>query len=121
MLGARKIIFLVFFLPSFFSFAQQKDAVLWTSLNVEKKINKHFSATFLNQYILNQNFHELGLYFFDAGLFSTGWGNCRFQILGIGCNAGKPVICVSHRHKNYSNDFCFYAVLVNHPPQRIDV
>jgi hypothetical protein len=56
------------FLSAFSSSAQQKDAGLWMSLNVEKKINKHFSVTFLNQYILNQNLHELGLYFFDAGL-----------------------------------------------------
>ena len=64
----RRIFFLFLFLRSFFSFAQQKDAVLWVSLNVEKKFNKHFSGTFFNQYILNQNLNELGLYFFDVGV-----------------------------------------------------
>jgi hypothetical protein len=65
---AKKIFFILLYLPAFFSSAQQQDAVVWASLNVEKKINKHFSGTFFNQYILNQNLSELGLYFYDAGI-----------------------------------------------------
>ena len=64
----RKIIFLFLVTNSFYSSAQQQDAALWASLNAEKKISKHFSGTFFTQYIVNQNLHELGLYFFDAGV-----------------------------------------------------
>lgn len=48
--------------------AQQNDAVLWGSLQIEKKISKHFSIAFFNQYIINQNYAELGAFFFDGSL-----------------------------------------------------
>lgn len=47
---------------------QQKDAVLWTSIQIEKKITRHFSATLFNQYSFNQNVSELGYMFVDAGV-----------------------------------------------------
>lgn len=60
--------FAVFVFPLVVGAQVQKDAVLWISLNAEKKINKHFSGTFFIQNIFNQNLNELGAVFFDVGL-----------------------------------------------------
>ncbi len=48
--------------------AQQEDAAGWLTLSVEKKLNRHFSLGFLNQYAFNQNYSETGYFFFDGGL-----------------------------------------------------
>ena len=64
-----KIVFIFFLLSGSYAYSQvQKDAVFWLSFNVEKKINKRFSATFFNQNSFNQNLNELGSFFGDLGL-----------------------------------------------------
>jgi hypothetical protein len=62
----------------------QKDAVCWFSLNVEKKINRRLSFTFMNQVAISQNFREIGSAYLDFGgvykinnFISIG-GNYRF-------------------------------------------
>jgi hypothetical protein len=48
--------------------AQVNDAGLWMSLNLEKKINPVFSATFSQEVRLYENISEVGTIFSDLGL-----------------------------------------------------
>ena len=50
-------------------FAQVKDAGLWLSLNVEKKITPVLSACFTEEVRMNENITEVGTIFSDIGLF----------------------------------------------------
>jgi len=61
--------FSIFILTSGNLFAQhQKDAAMWLSVNIEKKINKRFSVNFIHQTSLNQNLNEVGYLYYDLGL-----------------------------------------------------
>jgi len=65
--------------------ARQKDAVGWLTIAGEKKFRNGWSVTGMNQYIFNQNYSELGLYFFDSGInfkYNDHWaisGNARLS------------------------------------------
>jgi hypothetical protein len=50
------------------SYAQVNDAGLWSSLNVEKKFSKDFSASLSQEYRLNENLSELGTAFTEIGV-----------------------------------------------------
>lgn len=50
------------------SFAQEKDAGLWTSISVEKKFTQKFSANISEELRFNQNISILGSFFTDAGI-----------------------------------------------------
>ena len=65
----KKFVFLLLlYFTSTLLFCQENDAVLLTSINIEKKFNKKTSFTFFNQYAFNENYSELGYFLFDGGL-----------------------------------------------------
>lgn len=81
----RSWLVLVFFLLSLYSFAQtQKDAIVWTTLSLEKKFTKRLSLNLINQISINQNIKELGSSFIDFGIqcklnsYIAIGGNYRF-------------------------------------------
>lgn len=85
MFKKAQLIFVFSLFLSNFSFAQkQKDATFWPGINVEKKINKRFSAICFSQLALNQNYAEIGSVFLDLGLsykinnYISVSGNYRF-------------------------------------------
>jgi Protein of unknown function (DUF2490) len=60
---------IIFLIAAADGYAQlQRDMVLYTGLTVEKKISRSFTASFFNQYILNQNLNELGRVYSDVGI-----------------------------------------------------
>lgn len=75
----------LFFLIGFKSIAQtQNDAILWTTLSLEKKFTKRISLNLINQTAINQNVSEVSSSFMDIGMqykvnsnFAIG-GNYRF-------------------------------------------
>lgn len=81
----RTCLVLVSIFLGFYSFTQtQNDAILWTTLSLEKKFTKRLSLNLINQTAINQNVTELGSSFIDLGLqykinsyFIIG-GNYRF-------------------------------------------
>ncbi len=82
----KRSLLLFFFLNSilFSSFSQQQDAVFWGGVGIQKMVSKRFSVNVFNQYTFNQNYTELGNFYFDIGFnfkinnnFSVS-GNYRF-------------------------------------------
>ena len=60
------ILFLVF--SGLISFPQEKDAGLWLSVNLEKKITPALFVTFTEEVRMNENITEVGTIFSDLGL-----------------------------------------------------
>lgn len=48
--------------------AQYNDAGLWTSINLEKKLNKQFSVSVSEEIRMNENVTEIGTFFTDLGV-----------------------------------------------------
>lgn len=61
------IIFSIVFLTEESISQIQKDAVFWSSVTIEKKINKRFSFTLMHQVAFNQNLCEISSDFTDFG------------------------------------------------------
>ncbi|HBW86123.1 MAG TPA: hypothetical protein DEF82_05110 [Crocinitomicaceae bacterium] len=65
----RSLSLLVFLFLGLYSHAQtQKDAIIWTTLSLEKKFTKRLYLNLINQTAINQNVTELGSSFIDFGL-----------------------------------------------------
>jgi hypothetical protein len=62
------IILLMLFLSSLQGFSQVKDAGLWMSVNLEKKITPVFSAAFSQELRMTENISEVGTIYSDIGL-----------------------------------------------------
>lgn len=62
-----KIFFLLLILPALTS-AQVIDAGLWTSINLEKKLNGKFTVDLCQEFRFNENISELGTYFTEASV-----------------------------------------------------
>ena len=67
MLRSLNFSLILWFFSNFY-YAQVKDAGFWLSGNLEKNISGLFTVNFNPQLRLNENFTELGTYFFDTGL-----------------------------------------------------
>jgi len=98
-------IFLLFFLGFNLTAQNQKDALIWTTVSMEKKFNKRLSLNLINQTAINQNVKEVGSSFLDIGLqyklsnyFAIG-GNYRF-------------IKLRNLDNNYDNLQRFYLDLI---------
>ncbi|CAN5432803.1 DUF2490 domain-containing protein [soil metagenome] len=63
----KKVFLFLLVLPSFAK-AQVNDAGLWTSINLDKKINKQFTINFTEELRFNENISELGNYFSEFSL-----------------------------------------------------
>ena len=61
-------------------FAQEQDAGLWMSVQVEKRLNRSLSASFSEEVRLRENLTEVGTIFSDIGLEYRFWN--RFRIGG---------------------------------------
>lgn len=69
MIKASRLWFmLLFFLATFLVRAQEKDAGLWISLDLEKKISPAFSVLFTEEIRLNDNITEVGSILTDLGV-----------------------------------------------------
>lgn len=64
----KYFLFLLFLLPAFNSNAQVNDAGLWTSINIEKKISKGFTAALSQEFRFKENISELGTAFTEVGI-----------------------------------------------------
>jgi hypothetical protein len=63
----------LFLMTSISGIAQEKDAGLWLSVNVEKKVTPLFSAVFSEELRMDENISEAGTIFSDIGLqYKTG-------------------------------------------------
>ncbi len=62
------VILLVLFFQSSGSFAQEQDAGLWLTANIEKKINNNWKAALSQEFRLKENYSQLGTYFTDIGI-----------------------------------------------------
>jgi Protein of unknown function (DUF2490) len=58
----------IFYSYCYTSSAQINDAVLWTGINIEKKIAKGFAASLSQECRFNENISELGTAFTEVGL-----------------------------------------------------
>jgi hypothetical protein len=64
----NKFFLLLFCLSACYCNAQVNDAGLWTSINIEKKIAKGFTASLSQEFRFRENISELGTAFTEAGV-----------------------------------------------------
>jgi len=99
----RKVLssFLFVILVGFSAFGQSKDAQLWTSINLDKKINRAFSLSLSEEIRFTDNISEIGTQFTDLGItwkLHKNWrlsGNYRFT------NKRRLDDSYSKRHRYY--------------------
>jgi len=77
----RRILLLLLLLTSLHLHAQVKDAGLWMSVNVEKKITPAFSAAFSQELRMNENISEVGTIFSDIGLQYKAGKHLKFAAM----------------------------------------
>jgi hypothetical protein len=98
------LLFLVF--SGMTAWSQEKDAGLWLSVNLEKKITPAFTFTFTEEVRMNENITEIGTIFSDFGLaYRLG---SRFKISANYRFANKRRIDDSYSNRNsYYFDFTY--------------
>ena len=101
----RKIKFLFAVCFFFFGvgsvFSQTKDAGLWTSISVDKKITQALSFGISEELRFNENVSELGTFFTDAGLTYRITDDFRFAVNYRFINKRKLDDSYSKRHRYY--------------------
>lgn len=84
-----------------YGYSQVNDAQLWTTVGIEKKISKKFSAAFNQEFRFNENITELGTFFSDIGVAYKPHKNWRIEAHYRFC--GKKLLdnSYSFRHRYY--------------------
>jgi hypothetical protein len=97
-------LFLLITLLPLLAAAQTNDAQLWTSFNLEKKLNKKLSAALSEEFRFTENITELGTYFTDLSLSWKISKNWRF-------GGGHRFTCKRNLDDSYSKRNRFYIDL----------
>ena len=71
----------LFLMTSISGIAQEKDAGLWLSVNVEKKVTPLFSALFSEELRMDENISEAGTIFSDIGLQYKAGKHLKFAAM----------------------------------------
>ncbi|MBI2968573.1 MAG: DUF2490 domain-containing protein [Bacteroidetes bacterium] len=86
--------------------AQQRDAGLWTSVNIEKKITQKFSAVASGELRFNDNISHLGTFFADPGITYAILKNFKIAYHYRFSNQRRLDGSYSKRHRYYF-DFAY--------------
>jgi hypothetical protein len=78
---------------------EEEDAVLWTTINLEKKLNRRFSVQLTEEFRLRDNMGRLNLFYTDLAL---NWKTCNWLKTSLSyrwINKYSPEGFFSNRHR----------------------